>query len=142
MTYEPEQLSRGKADLADRLRALRKQAGLTGDRLATRVNFSQSKISKIENGKLTPTIVDVERILRVLNVAPEIVEEVTALARLANTEWEDERKVWRRGLEKRQIELATMESTAHELRVFSTFHDYRAPRHGRVREGQLGVHPG
>lgn len=118
MTYEPEQLGRSKADLADRLRELRKQAGLTGDRLAARVNFSQSKISKIENGKLTPTIVDVERVLRALEAPSEVVDEITALARLANTEWEDERTSWRRGLEKRQIELATVESSARELRYF------------------------
>lgn len=94
------------------------QAGLTGDRLATRVKFSQSKISKIENGKVTPTLIDVERLLRALKVSPEIVDEITGLTRLANTEWEDERTLWRRGLEKRQIELATVETAAKELRYF------------------------
>ncbi|KND30930.1 helix-turn-helix domain-containing protein [Streptomyces acidiscabies] len=118
MTFEPEQLGQSKTDLAEKIRDLRKRAGLTGDRLAKRCNMSQSQISKFETGKKTPTLVDVERILRALDAPPELVMEITALARIANTEWQDKRSSWRRGMEKRQTELASLESKATELRYF------------------------
>ena len=51
--------------------------------------MSQSKISKIETGKTVPTLVDVERILRALDAPPSLIAEVGALARIANTEWQD-----------------------------------------------------
>ncbi|QKV94395.1 transcriptional regulator [Streptomyces sp. NA02950] len=118
MTFEPEQLGQSRTDLAETLRELRKRAGLTGDRLARRCNMSQSQISKFETGKKTPKLVDVERILRALDAPPELVTEITALARIANTEWQDKRSSWRRGMEKRQAELASLESEATELRYF------------------------
>lgn len=118
MTFEPEQLGQSRNDLAQTLRELRKRAGLTGDRLARRCNISQSQISKFETGKKTPKLVDVERILRALDAPADIVAEVTALARIANTEWQDKRSSWRRGMEKRQTELASLEREASELRYF------------------------
>ncbi|MEV8454972.1 helix-turn-helix transcriptional regulator [Streptomyces sp. NPDC052095] len=118
MTFEPEQLGQSRTDLAEKLRALRKRAGLTGDRLARRCNMSQSQISKFETGRKTPGLVDVERILRALDAPPEVLSEVTALARIANTEWQGKRSSWRRGMEKRQSELASLEAEATELRYF------------------------
>ncbi|WP_316526807.1 helix-turn-helix domain-containing protein [Kitasatospora brasiliensis] len=118
MTLDPDQLGRSKADLAETLRNLRLEAGLTGDRLSVRCGISQSKISKIETGKLTPSLVDVERILRALGAPAALVHEVCALARTANTEWQDKRASWRRGIEKRQAELAALEADATELRYF------------------------
>ncbi|MCL8014559.1 helix-turn-helix transcriptional regulator [Streptomyces sp. AS02] len=118
MTFEPEQLGQSRTDLAEKLRELRKRAGLTGARLAWRCNMSQSQISKFETGRKTPKLVDVERILQALDAPPEIVAEITALARIANTEWQDKRSSWRRGMEKRQTELASLEAEATELRYF------------------------
>lgn len=97
---------------------MRKRVGLTGDRLARRCNMSQSQISKFETGKKTPSLIDVERILRALDAPADMVAEVTALARIANTEWQDKRSSWRRGMEKRQTELASLEQESTSLRHF------------------------
>ncbi|MFI2200663.1 helix-turn-helix domain-containing protein [Streptomyces sp. NPDC020192] len=118
MTLDPEQLGQSKADLAETLRTLRKRAGLSQVRLAKRCNVSQSKISKIETAEITPSLVDVELILRALDAPEQLVAEITSLARLANTEWQPIRSSWRRGLEKRQAELAGLETDATELRYF------------------------
>lgn len=118
MTFEPEQLGQSRTDLAEKLRDLRKAAGLTGERLGRRCNMSQSQISKFETGRKTPTLVDVERILRALDAPSDVITEITSLARIANTEWQDKRSSWRRGVEKRQAELAALESEATELRYF------------------------
>lgn len=80
--------------------------------------MSQSQISKFETGKRTPRLLDVERILRALDTPPERMAEVLALARIANTEWQDKRSSWRRGLDKRQAELSALESEATALRYF------------------------
>ncbi|SDT68091.1 Helix-turn-helix domain-containing protein [Streptomyces sp. TLI_053] len=118
MTLEPDRLGRSKRDLAGMLRELRLQAGLTGDRLAVRCGISQSKISKIETGRVIPGVVDVERILWALKVPEELARDITALARIANTEWQDKRISWRRGTARRQAELKALESDATELRYF------------------------
>ncbi|MEV0620709.1 helix-turn-helix transcriptional regulator [Nonomuraea sp. NPDC050404] len=118
MTLDPDQLGRSKQDLAESLKNLRLQAGLTGVRLARLCSMSQSKVSKIETGKITPSATDVASILHAVGAPQEIISEVTALARMANTEWQDNRSSWRRGLEKRQSELATLEAGATELRYF------------------------
>ncbi|MFE7611336.1 helix-turn-helix domain-containing protein [Streptomyces celluloflavus] len=118
MTFDPEQLGQSKADLAETLRTMRKRASRTQVWLAQRCNMSQTKLSNIETGRITPGLVDVELILRSLDAPPELVAEVAALARLANTEWQGKRASWRRGLEKRQAELAGLEAEATTLRYF------------------------
>jgi transcriptional regulator with XRE-family HTH domain len=115
---EPEAVGRHKDDLAAALRELRRQAGLTGGRLAARCAMSQSKVSKIETGKIVPSVIDVERILQALSAPPYVLSEVTALARLANTEFHDVRSLLRKGLEKRQHELAGLEVASTGFRFF------------------------
>ncbi|MEV7088609.1 helix-turn-helix transcriptional regulator [Streptomyces sp. NPDC093085] len=118
MTFDPGKLGRSKADLAETLRALRRQAGRTQVWLAQRCNMSQTKLSNIETGRITPGLVDVELILSALDAPPELVTEVASLARLAHTEWQGKRASWRRGLEKRQAELASLETEATTIRYF------------------------
>ncbi|MFF5501302.1 helix-turn-helix domain-containing protein [Streptomyces roseolus] len=118
MTFEPEQLGQSSRELAATLRKLRKQAGLSGDRLAARCNMSQSKVSRVESGKVRPTLVDTERILRALDAPPALVAEVSALARIAATEWQDARSMRRKGLDKKQLELAGLEASSTEFRFF------------------------
>ncbi|MFE7115892.1 Scr1 family TA system antitoxin-like transcriptional regulator [Streptomyces sp. NPDC057654] len=118
MTFEPQALGQSKADLAETLRTLRKRAGRTQVWLAKRASMSQTKISNIEGGKLTPSLVDVELILRALDAPPDLVAEVSALARSANTEWQDVWSQRRTGLEKKQNELAGFEQSSTDFRYF------------------------
>ncbi|MEW2297685.1 helix-turn-helix transcriptional regulator [Streptomyces sp. NPDC006743] len=118
MTFEPEQLGQSSQELASKLRELRKRVGLSGVRLAARCNMSQSKVSRIENGKVRPSLVDVEQILRALDAPPSMVEEVSSLARLANTEWRNLRELRRKGLGTRQAELKALEASSTHLRYF------------------------
>ncbi|MFD4630473.1 helix-turn-helix domain-containing protein [Streptomyces sp. NPDC058284] len=118
MTFDPGQLGQSKTDLAAVLRTMRRRASRTQVWLAHRCSMSQTKLSNIETGRITPGLVDVELILRALDAPQEMVAEVAALARLANTEWQGKRASWRRGLEKRQSELAGLETEAVTLRYF------------------------
>ncbi|MFJ7627915.1 Scr1 family TA system antitoxin-like transcriptional regulator [Streptomyces sp. NPDC097595] len=116
MTFEAEQLGESGTELASLLRDLRKRAGLSGDRLAARCNMSQSKVSRIENGRTRPSLVDVEQILRALNAPPALVAAVSALARMANTEWRNLRELRRKGLGTRQAELKSLEASSTQMR--------------------------
>ncbi|MEU9437946.1 helix-turn-helix transcriptional regulator [Streptomyces sp. NPDC048252] len=118
MTFEPEQLGQSSRELASKLRELRKQAGLSGVRLAARCHMSQSKVSRIENGKVRPSLLDVEQILRALDAPPSMIEEVSTLARLANTEWRNLRELRRKGLGTRQSELKALEASSAHIRYF------------------------
>ncbi|MFG3495083.1 Scr1 family TA system antitoxin-like transcriptional regulator [Streptomyces sp. NPDC047928] len=118
MTFEPEALGQSRSDLAAVLKNERKQAGWTQVRLAKRCNMSQTKISNIEGGKLTPAIVDVELILDALGAEGPLAAEILALAGSANTEWQDHWSSRRRGLDKKQNELARLEAVSTEFRYF------------------------
>ncbi|GAB2778854.1 Scr1 family TA system antitoxin-like transcriptional regulator [Streptomyces daliensis] len=118
MAIEPDQLDQSGLELAAMLKHLRRQAGLSGVRLAVRCNMSQSKISRIEGNKLRPSLVDVEQILRGVDAPPAIVAEVMAMARIAQTEWQDRKALHRKGLDKKQLELAGLETATTEFRYF------------------------
>ncbi|MFJ4435707.1 Scr1 family TA system antitoxin-like transcriptional regulator [Streptomyces sp. NPDC088923] len=118
MTFEPEALGQSRSDLAAVLKNERKRASWTQVRLAKRCNMSQTKISNIESGKLTPAIVDVELILDALGAEGPLAAEILALARSANTEWQDHWSSRRRGLDKKQNELARLEAISTEFRYF------------------------
>ena len=116
--FEPEELGQRKDELAAALREARKAAGLTGERLAARCGISQSKISKIETGKVLPSATDVERILTALGAGGERTADLMALARLANTEFQSVRASLQRGLHQKQRELAALEADSGHIRFF------------------------
>ncbi|MBB1245760.1 helix-turn-helix domain-containing protein [Streptomyces durbertensis] len=118
MTFDPNRIDQSKADLARTIREMRRRANRTQVWLARRCNISQTKLSNIETGRVTPNLIDVDLILRALQAPPEVVAEVTSLTRLANTEWQSKRSSWRRGLDKRQQELAGLEASARRLQYF------------------------
>jgi len=116
--FEPEALGQRKDELAAALRAARKTAGLTGERLAARCGISQGKISKIETGKVLPSASDADRILSALGVGEARRAELVALARLANTEFQGVRAALQRGLHQKQRELVALEANSKHIRFF------------------------
>ncbi|MFJ2270225.1 Scr1 family TA system antitoxin-like transcriptional regulator [Streptomyces sp. NPDC087849] len=118
MAIEPDELDQSGRELAVMLKHLRKQAGLSGVRLAARCNMSQSKISRIESNKGHPSLLDVEQLLRGLDASPAVAAEVMAIARIAQTEWQDGRTLRRKGLDKKQLQLAGLEASSTTFRYF------------------------
>jgi transcriptional regulator with XRE-family HTH domain len=110
--------------------------------LSARCGISQSKISKLETGKVGATVTDVERILTALGARQDLTDELLALARLANTEYENTRSSLRRGLYRKQRELAALEADSAHIRFFlptmitGLLH---TPEYARA---SLGVFPG
>ncbi|KND31958.1 helix-turn-helix domain-containing protein [Streptomyces acidiscabies] len=118
MSIEPETQARDRKDLAEALRGLRRASGLSGERLALRCNMSQTKISRIETGRALPTVIDVERILRALDVPDEVADELLGLARRANVDYASWRAYARVGLYRKQAELKALESSSRVMRHF------------------------
>ena len=118
MRLDPDRAGRDRQNLAGALRDLRRASGLSGDRLARRCGMSQSKISRIETGRLLPSVVDVEQMLTALGVDHATRRELLTLARVTNTEYHDIRASIRRGLHHRQKQLAALEANTTQLRYF------------------------
>ncbi|MGB3440431.1 MAG: helix-turn-helix transcriptional regulator [Actinophytocola sp.] len=118
MKLDPKQAGRDRQSLTSALRSLRDASGLSGERLARRCGMSQSKVSRIETGRSLPSVTDVEQILTGLGVDEVTREELLALARVANAEYQDVRASVRRGLHHRQRELASLENNATRICYF------------------------
>jgi transcriptional regulator with XRE-family HTH domain len=118
MSLDPARAGQDRITLADALRDLRRISGLSGQRLAERCQLSQSKISRIETGRLLPSILDVERILSALDVNNALKADLLALAKVANAEYRDIRARVRRGLHHSQRDLAALEADATQMRHF------------------------
>jgi transcriptional regulator with XRE-family HTH domain len=138
LTLEPDRAQQPRSELAEALRSLRRASGLTGARLAVRSGMSQAKVSKIENGRVLPSALDVERILRALDVPPgqEETARLLELARVANTDYQGFHTALQRGLGETQRDLAAIEASV-------AVHPSRQPRltHAGATAGR-GQRPG
>lgn len=103
--------------MGGRLRDLRKDAGLTGRRLAALAGWPGSKVSKIEYGKQTPTDDDIRTWCR-LTCSEEQAADLIAAARdieLMYIEW---RRKLRTGTKRRQETSLRLEADTRLLRWF------------------------
>ncbi len=115
---QPERSEADRMELAGALRELRRVAGLSGAALGAKVYMSQAKVSRIETGHVIPSITDVELLAHALQVEPERGRELVGLARIANTEYEPNRVVQRRGYLTRQREHLALEEQCRLRRQF------------------------
>ncbi|GGZ56826.1 transcriptional regulator [Streptomyces subrutilus] len=105
-------------DLGRALRELRVASGKQAKVVARSAAMSPSKLSKIENGALAPSVLDVERVLTALEISKEMKEQLTEVARQVATEATAWRIYRRIGLYKHQEEIQAIEAQTTLLRVF------------------------
>lgn len=105
-------------ELATTLHELRRSSGLSGHALGVRVFMSQAKVSRIETGRIVPSITDVELIVHALGVDPEKSRELVGLARVANSEYQPSRRLGQRGVGVRQREHLALEQQCRLTRTF------------------------
>lgn len=107
--------------LGNRLRDLRKDAGLSGVELARRAGWHwSSKVSKIEHGKQTPSDADIRVWCRLTGAEREIPGLIAEL-RSIETMYIDLRRRLRPGTAKRQREISKDEEETTLFRSFQTF---------------------
>ena len=80
--------------------------------------MSQSKISRIESGKILPSVIDVERMLQALEVPTEVARELLTLTRTANIDYASWRSYARIGIWRRQSELKALAESSTTIRQF------------------------
>ncbi|MBB5933766.1 helix-turn-helix domain-containing protein [Streptomyces zagrosensis] len=105
-------------NIGQALRELREASGKQAKTVARSAVMSPSKLSKIENEALTPSLMDVERILTALEVSDEVKARLTEAARKAATEATAWRILRRTGLHKHQDEIRAIESQTMLMRLF------------------------
>src|SRR5207244_706557 len=88
-----------------RLREPRRQAGLTGSRLAASRSWPASKVSKLENGRQTPTDDDILAWTGATG-APAEAEALLASLHTLELQYAEWRRVLQRGLSTHQSEIA------------------------------------
>jgi transcriptional regulator with XRE-family HTH domain len=70
--------------LGTQLRRLRSAAALTGDEVATQLQWSASKVSRVETGKIAVSPADLRRLLDLYPVSPPVRERLMGLGRRAD----------------------------------------------------------
>ncbi|MFY4719337.1 helix-turn-helix domain-containing protein [Streptomyces sp. LaBMicrA B280] len=107
-----------KAELGSALRALRLASGMEAKTVARRAAMSGSKLSKIENGSVMPSVVDVDQVLTAIGVSEEVKAEYMSVARAAATEATAWRLYRRLGYHRKQQQIQAIESRTTLLRLF------------------------
>ncbi len=107
-----------RAALGRRLRALRQDAGLTGAELAERLGISQSKVSKIENGTLTPGEEELAHWASILGATVTVQAELLDQRGRVASEYRNWRTIYGGSAQRRQSEFLALEGAATLVRVF------------------------
>jgi transcriptional regulator with XRE-family HTH domain len=105
-------LSPAQVRLAAVLRGLRAGAGMTTYQLADAMGWSQSKVTRIENGRTQATAADAEQWAEATGADDSAREELSRLAHSAWTEARSWRASHRGGLAARQREMADLDRSA------------------------------
>lgn len=106
-----------RSALGKRLRELRTTAGITGRQLAESLSWPASKVSKLENGRQTPTNQDIRDWTRITQSEAEADALLASLHTLEiqHAEWQ---RQLRGGLRPHQHELAEIDAKTGLFRVF------------------------
>lgn len=103
--------------LGKRLRELRSSAGITGRDLAESLGWQASKVSKLENGKQTPSDDDIRSWARLTGSEAET-EGLLASLHTLETQYADWQRQLRGGLRPHQYQLAEIDARTKLFRVF------------------------
>jgi transcriptional regulator with XRE-family HTH domain len=112
-------LHEARLALGKRLRELRREADLSGRELAASLRWPPSKVSKLENGRQSPTDEDIRVWAKATENEPETDTLLAALHTLAvqNVEWQ---RQLRGGLRAHQNEIAALDESTRLFRAFES----------------------
>src|SRR5215813_12123162 len=126
--------------LAQRLRAMRKAAGLTGDQLATRLGWGRSRIPKIENGHKMPSEQEIRDWVAACGQPDEVADELLALLSQGHAVHRQWRQRLRHGHAAVQSEWDTLVRRAAVIRNFEVTVIpglLQTPEYARYRELEI-----
>lgn len=108
----------GRKELGSTLRELRLQQGLTQSQLATEAGIQQGQISKIESGRVTPTIATVERLAAALRLSQARRKDLLARVTALQTELATHQAIARGGMRREQRRVQKLEMASTTIRTF------------------------
>ncbi|GAA2667131.1 MULTISPECIES: Scr1 family TA system antitoxin-like transcriptional regulator [Actinosynnema] len=108
-----------REELAALLHACRVQAQLPGRVAGERAGMSQSKVSKLENGRLVPKVDDVLRLVDGYRVAGEVRDRALRLAEQVAEEARHREAVLNRTESRAQAQVARAEQAAEVIKVYA-----------------------
>jgi transcriptional regulator with XRE-family HTH domain len=123
MTLEVNRLSgtsnvhEARSALGKRLRELRRSAEITGRQLAESLSWPASKVSKLENGRQTPTKQDIRDWTRITGSESET-DPLLALLHTLEIQHAEWQRQLRGGLRPHQQQLAEIDVRTHYFQVF------------------------
>ena len=115
--WDASNVHEARTALGKRLRELRSAAGISGRQLAESLSWPPSKVSKLENGRQTPTDDDIRDWTRATGSEREAEALLASLHTLEvqHAEWQ---RILRTGLKPRQQELIGWDERTRLFRVF------------------------
>lgn len=116
-TSSTSNVHEARTALGQRLRELREQADLKAKELAEALAWHPTKVSKIENGKQTPTDTEIHAWTRATHSEVETANLIASLHTL-EVQYAEWRRIMRTGIRPRQNELAELDQKTRLFRVF------------------------
>ncbi|WP_232792496.1 helix-turn-helix domain-containing protein [Actinacidiphila yeochonensis] len=109
-----------REEIGPALRALRLASGKEAKVVARSAAMSASKLSRIETGKVTPSLVDVEHLLVAVGGPEDSGSEILAAARAASMDSTTWRQTRRMGTHRAQLQVQGLEARMTLLRLFQS----------------------
>ena len=115
--HPSSRVQKARENLADRLREIRKDAGITGRELAGRCGWSESKSSRIENAKTPPSDADIKAWCRACAAEDQVPDLIAANRQSADAhvQW---RRLQRSGLRRLQESVVDLYQQTRMFRVY------------------------
>ncbi len=109
-----------RQEIADRLREIRLDAGLTARAVAAEAGWHESKCSRIEHARTPPSDEDIRAWCRICDAAGQAADLIAA-SRAADSTWTQWRRLERPGLRRIQESVAPLWEATREFRIYSPF---------------------
>jgi transcriptional regulator with XRE-family HTH domain len=113
-------VQQARQDIADRLREIRLDAGLTARAVAVAARWHESKCSRIEHARTPPSDADIVAWCEICR-APELADDLIAASRAADSTWTQWRRLERPGVKRAQISVAPLWERTRVFRIYSPF---------------------
>lgn len=107
-----------RATLAQRLREMRRRAGLSGRRLAELAGWHESKVSKIEHARQPPSVEDIKAWCNHCGALGHVAEELVAALHAAEGMWVEWQRMERSGLRQAQESVAPIYERTRRFRFY------------------------
>jgi transcriptional regulator with XRE-family HTH domain len=111
---------REREALGVRLRELRKRTNLTGVELAERLDWAQSKVSRIEGGKQTASEQDIVSWIEAVGAPADLADELLGVLRSIQADYVTWRRDLRIGVQAKQRSFLLLERRTTSIRGFET----------------------